>query len=1327
MESVMKAKTLFRSLCFSAITVISGMSAADDIDIYLQTGFDVPKGDVSYWPTLMLAFDITSNATATFCQVDVTYTHSSGDYYFESTSADGDPSLTDGSYDPTTQTDDCQRLIDGDRARVLVPDPSDPECAVDPDDDDCTLILQDQEATVTYLNEFSLGGLPSDSADFSVTQQVKRVELYAMALRLATNEVLGNDTGLRIGMMLPHEQENANNAKSDGGFIPLGFGPTQAEVNTRASIADCTAVTAGSADDTTCGEAAMDELDDHFQDFVDIARNVSSLHRGQHGPANPWHDWGGAEMYLELYRYVGGGLTFRADKGLVDFSTSDAKNNRYPEPTIGGDGNIKSGFWDSIDDEFADTSLTVDGTPGGDPIEYDVSWDRGIIAVTKASGNEVVKTYIPPPLQCLGVNIVNFIHSQSSNSQPGTSGQNNDTAFYTAAANDTDCAANSSCGIGLTSALISAESNPNGVTKAVLRKMNLIDLIPEDVLEGIQGFDSYFIFNSSNPSTADMALATSGGGTGFGWGNLDELVEALKSVLLRILTQSSTFTAPALTANALNRTDILNDVFLALFQAETTPFWPGNIKKLRLAVQNPDTDPEDVVAGVPTVSGTTKTFTDAFVNGQIAADVTTYWTNVATLSDIDETVDKEATDTTDGRKVERGGAGQNIPGSRTIYTEGSGGTAGTLVTFNTTNSGLTTARVNFIYDPGDWDMGATLHSRPAAINYGFTTTSRETNDNPEVRLVFGSNDGLFRMLQNTNDTADDIELNGNVQSGVESWGFIPRELYGAIPRLRDESVPQSYPGIPITVDAPPLVIQVDRNGDGKFTEFEDDGVTATNDIVWAFFGLRRGGKFYYALNLLNPDSPEFMWKVGKNDSGNSVSTFTGSGTTAQPSDAFVELSQSWSTPQFAIMRVKDTNLPGNLCPTGDTECNVPVLAFGGGYNGDDYGLGGTTCTADLGDDVPNRDCTLDLTADDDEGNAVFIIHAETGALIWKLTDLPGSDTVAGYDPSRRALERADMVDSTPADLKFQDKDGDGLADTLYFGTTGGELWRINLTDMSLGDNGSLTQDDIDAHTFDDTDPERWRAFKMMSIGRHQSAALPGGGEDRRIQLQVGIASTRDDTGSYDAILLASGDREDPKATSGDDVFYLYKDEATGKRQAPYRRTSGGNDPNVWTSNDLPLNDQDLAWVNTSSQFISPNDPLVLTPDDPDLENGWRRAVTNPEDGEKVVGGSLIIGGIAFFTTYIPKDENSSNPCIPTAGTGRLYALDIGDGGPALDLNGDGTLDVFLPLETPGIPPPAISIGTGPGGGDTDKIYIQGKVIDTETRAFFPTFWRRDEE
>ena len=70
----MKAKSLLRTFCFSVITALSGMSAADDIDIYLDPGVDQPKGDVSLWPTLMLSFDLGPESTSAVCRVSVDYT-----------------------------------------------------------------------------------------------------------------------------------------------------------------------------------------------------------------------------------------------------------------------------------------------------------------------------------------------------------------------------------------------------------------------------------------------------------------------------------------------------------------------------------------------------------------------------------------------------------------------------------------------------------------------------------------------------------------------------------------------------------------------------------------------------------------------------------------------------------------------------------------------------------------------------------------------------------------------------------------------------------------------------------------------------------------------------------------------------------------------------------------------------------------------------------------------------------------------------------------------------------------------------------------------------
>lgn len=1319
----MNVKVVLRSLFVSLMIFMSGMSTADDIDIYLDPGLDVPAGDISFWPTVMLSFDISPNATATFCSVDVDYDSVTKAYTFTANTGTGQA--------------DCDSLIPA------------------------------------YLNENTIGGLPPADADPSVWpvtgHQVKRIELYSMALSKAVDEVLsGASVGLRIGAMFPHDQQPPDNnnvtgldqAKSNGGFVALGFGPTQCEVNLAASGAlptaacntatiDCTTVTPGSPNDTACGLAAESLRVAHFGKFQKLAGNLSSLFRGQHNgdPSGANHLWGGAEKYLELYRYVRGGKVFRAIEGLEDFETTNTDNMLEDQPE---DNSSPGAFWTKYDREFTDD--VYDGTTGTSKVEYKVGWDPTIIKITD-DGTNVEKRYIPPPLACDGVNVINFIHNGQSNQEPTWPGKGNNSAFdplfAAALAEDVDCPLDS-CGLELVKADVDAEGSQDQTLKAAMRKMNSIDLIEGADAPGVQGFTSYYIFNVPNPTSRDRALPSAGGGVGYTWGgSLDDLIENLKDALLRILSESSTFTAPALTANALNRTDILNDVYLALFQAEATPFWPGNIKKLRLAIETGSAPPKDIVAGVPSVNGTTKQFVDAFEKGQIAAGTLTYWSDTFTSLGPVADGEQEALDATDGRKVERGGSGDNLrkaaddptdandksAGTRRILTESSS-TPGSLVTFDAASSGLTDPEVDFIYAPSSlagigWDMGDTLHSRPAAINYGYTTAQREIDDNPDVRLIFGSNEGLLRMVKNTteNPSAPDQELNGDVQSGAEAWAFIPRELYDTtytnpslLPRVMNTApaTEKSHPGHPIGIDGPPIVVQVDRNRDGKFT-------LAGNDIVWAFFGLRRGGKFYYAMDLVEPDNPKLMWKLGRNASGTTVQSYTTANINYPTTDAFDELAQTWSVPQFGVIKIHPdppgigevSHLPSNLCPNvdndGDTRkdpCNVPVLVFGGGYNGDDLGQGKQDCTADLGDDRPNRGCTPDLNEDDDEGNALFIVHAQTGALIWKLTH-----GTTGYDSVDWAYRHDDLEDSVAADVKLQDKNGDGIDDTIYFVTTGGELWRINLSDMS---QAGVTPPV--GYVFDDTIPERWRAYRLLNVGRNQTSGA-GSGADRRFLIQPAIASTSDESGTYDAILVGTGDREDPKAIPTSDVMYMFKDAATNKRHAPFKRTSGQS-TDVYSPVDLPLNDADLAWINTSGNLVTPGTDEEIG-SDADETNGWRRQITDPLDGEKVVGGALIIGGVAFFTTYIPRDSGDS-VCIPSAGRGRIYALGIGSGGAVIDLDGDGIPDAYLDLEASGIPAPAISIGTGETGG-TDKIYISGQIIDTNAAAFFPTFWRRDEQ
>ena len=115
---------------------------------------------------------------------------------------------------------------------------------------------------------------------------------------------------------------------------------------------------------------------------------------------------------------------------------------------------------------------------------------------------------------------------------------------------------------------------------------------------------------------------------------------------------------------------------------------------------------------------------------------------------------------------------------------------------------------------------------------------------------------------------------------------------------------------------------------------------SAGDKAYVFFGLRRGGSMYYALDISNPGSPSFMWKIDPTTPG------------------FSELGQSWSIPVV-------TKIPGYYDTVNGRKVYKPVLIFGAGYD-------------------TNKDGTGVATADS-MGRGIFIVDATTGALVWSVT------------------------------------------------------------------------------------------------------------------------------------------------------------------------------------------------------------------------------------------------------------------------------------------------------------------------------------------------------
>lgn len=470
--------------------------------------------------------------------------------------------------------------------------------------------------------------------------------------------------------------------------------------------------------------------------------------------------------------------------------------------------------------------------------------------------------------------------------------------------------------------------------------------------------------------------ATLGGGQYYTADSAEELASAFQGAIISILSTNTSFSSPAVAVNSFNRTQSRDDILMAMFEPTVGNRWPGNIKKLKFSLVNGVGTLLDK-NGQPAIDSST---------GHIKDTATTYWST-----------------TVDGPNVKAGGVGALLaargPSTRTLWTNT--GANGTLQAFNNTNLNRTayglgtdaelfelfgvadqTELNNLIkwaqgYDVLDedtdgnttearpWPLGDVMHSKPLALNYG--ALGSYTQANPDIRIIAGTNEGFLHMF--------------GVDDGQEDWAFFPKELAPILePRQEDVASDENIYG----VDASPIAYTLDNNADGTLS-------SAAGDKAYIYFGLRRGGGKLYALNVSNPGTPSFMWKIDNDTTG------------------FNELGQTWSDPKV-VMIAGYTN---------------PVLIFGGGYDED-------------------KDSHTLIAKDnlDDKGRAVYIVDAVTGALIYSFSPAAGSGT---------NRQETGLVHSIAAPVNTLDSNGDSYVDRIYAADTGGGLWRIDLPTTNKSD------------------------------------------------------------------------------------------------------------------------------------------------------------------------------------------------------------------------------------------------------------------------------------
>ncbi|NRA69849.1 MAG: hypothetical protein HRU24_02425 [Gammaproteobacteria bacterium] len=340
-----------------------------------------------------------------------------------------------------------------------------------------------------------------------------------------------------------------------------------------------------------------------------------------------------------------------------------------------------------------------------------------------------------------------------------------------------------------------------------------------------------------------------------------------------------------------------NTIYYGMFEPQPRARWRGNLKKLALK-NHQIVDSNNNLAIDP-------------LTGLIANDARTFWL--------------PSTHQPDGNDVTKGGVNQQLSSSdsRQIFTDvGTGlfnisngisaaGSHQMLAKYMATDVGKLTdlfrwasgididdqnndgSQVDYRHDI----MADPLHSQPVLIHYSPNNTG----------ILVTTNGGFIHLFS---DSGNKI---------TENWAFIPYQLYPYLQALKDNVRATKIYGMDLT----PTLHIVDKNNDGYIND---------DDKVWAFFGMRRGGSSYYALDITNPQYPRLMWTI--NNTG-----------------LFSELGQSWSKPTVIFVNIKGYR-------------SKPLLVFGAGY-----------------DSHHDQQPLINST----NGRGLYIVDAQTGKLVWSLT------------------------------------------------------------------------------------------------------------------------------------------------------------------------------------------------------------------------------------------------------------------------------------------------------------------------------------------------------
>ena len=513
-------------------------------------------------------------------------------------------------------------------------------------------------------------------------------------------------------------------------------------------------------------------------------------------------------------------------------------------------------------------------------------------------------------------------------------------------------------------------------------------------------------------------------------------------------------------------------------------------------------------------------------------------------------------------------------------------------------------------------LGATIHSTPAAVSYSATLdadTGRVTDARDDY-VLFGSSEGGLHLV----DAGDQGSGNG----GKEKFVVIPREML----RVASNSdalvkgATKAEIGSPnFGIDAPWLV-----TADYQYNLANNrvNVNTTGGKGVFAYGGLRMGGEAFYGLNLNDNNNPRMMFTITPDTSG------------------FSRMGQIWEKPTKAKIK------------TSTTDTGTDVLVFGGGYD---------MCYENEAFQVGVTDTALGTCSNisTTKGNAVYIINAKTGALIWSAS--------AEGSPTKTV---SSMTNSIVAGVTTLDRNNDGFMDHIYFADLGGQIFRADFTNAGF-------KKPVASGT-----PSPETSFSNTRVTRILKSVYTGSNTkyNYRFYERPTVSFYRNDSSNslFALVNAISGDRSSPLSkirdnTKADRLYGIIDSDVTKLDNVFYASnfttagTTGGQTINDLADSSLAELPSAIGTLTAAGYTLAQKNVTINSLKD-GTKKGWYYPLTR-FDGygnvrySKGIGKSEVVDSFIYTTVYNPDMSYGATDSCSAKVTGgserQLYCLPYG--------------------------------------------------------------------